>query len=84
MASDSSRSSEWPGCARHDARVVAIRRATTDDVAALVALHLDTVLHAYRDWFPSDAVPPDPVALTRLWTDDELGVREVRYELVLG
>ena len=47
-----------------------IRRATVDDVDALVTLHLDTVLFAYRDWFPPDAGEPDRDELLQLWSDD--------------
>lgn len=47
-----------------------IRRAAPDDVAALVALHLDTVLVAYRDWLPRDAPTPDREVLARLWSTD--------------
>jgi GNAT superfamily N-acetyltransferase len=52
---------------------VEIRAATIEDVEALVTLHLDTVLVAYRDWFPTDAAPPDRDALVDRWTEDVAG-----------
>lgn len=35
-----------------------------------MTLHLDTVLVAYRDWFPRDAPKPDREVLARLWATD--------------
>ena len=43
---------------------------TTDEVDALVTLHLDTVLVAYRDWFAPDASEPDRAELVESWADD--------------
>ena len=62
---------------RHDGGVgteggATVRRATATaiDVDALVRLHLDTVLVAYRRYFPPDAPPPDADVLRRLWAHD--------------
>ena len=33
-------------------------------------LHLDTVLVAYRDWFPPDASEPDRAELVDSWSED--------------
>jgi GNAT superfamily N-acetyltransferase len=49
---------------------VHVRRARADEVAALVRLHLDTVLVAYRPWFPPESVPPSAAALEALWSND--------------
>ncbi len=47
-----------------------IRRATRDDLDDLVAPHLDTVLVAYRGFFPPEAPEPDPAALAERWRHD--------------
>jgi GNAT superfamily N-acetyltransferase len=50
--------------------VVAIRVADASDVDALARLHLETVLFAYSDWFPADALPPTVDVLLPLWSRD--------------
>jgi ribosomal protein S18 acetylase RimI-like enzyme len=47
-----------------------IRAAAPADVDALVRLHLDTVGVAYRDFFPPEAIAPDPEILAGLWRRD--------------
>jgi GNAT superfamily N-acetyltransferase len=51
-------------------RVPPIRRATEDDLAALIDLHLATVLVAYRDWFPPGSPEPTPRQLSQVWSAD--------------
>lgn len=51
-------------------RLIDIRPATLDDLEDLVTLHLETVLVAYRDFFPSDADKPEAVGLADLWRRD--------------
>jgi GNAT superfamily N-acetyltransferase len=50
--------------------VTALRSASRDDVEALVALHLDTVGVAYRDFFPPEAIKPSADVLRALWLHD--------------
>lgn len=57
--------------------MVSIRRAVHDDVDPLARLHLDTVLFAYRDWFPPEALAPDVRVLTDLWANDVAGAHAV-------